>query len=109
VFAIFFAKTFIFLENNNTLYAADWKEDCSCKIHPSGSSEIQQTASPEEILMRTPFLFRIPGQHGMYDFDEIRGMHLPRGKMIEVTECMKPGQSRGVGSMSIATILSKFG
>ncbi len=59
--------------------------------------------------MRKAFLFRIPGQHGMYDFEELREMRLPQNKRIEVTERMKQDQSRSVGSMSVAAILSKFG
>ncbi len=59
--------------------------------------------------MQKPFLFRVPGYHGMFDFEEIQGMKLPSGKVIGVTECMKPGKSRNVGSMTVATILSKFG
>lgn len=59
--------------------------------------------------MQKPFLFRVPGYHGMFDFEEIKGMDLPKNRVLGVTECMKPGSSRNVGEMSVAAILSKFG
>lgn len=59
--------------------------------------------------MQKPFLFRIPGYHGMYDFDEIREMHLDKAKCLSVTEVMKQNKSRDIGKMSVAAILSKFG
>lgn len=59
--------------------------------------------------MRNNFLFRIPGQHGMYDFDEIRTMNVRKNASIGVVEITKQNHSRNVGNMSIAAILSKFG
>jgi len=59
--------------------------------------------------MQNSFLFRVPGQHGMYDFNEIKAMRLPRNKNLTVTEIMKQHHSRDVGKMSVAAILSKFG
>ena len=65
--------------------------------------------TPEEVLMRKSFLFRVPGYHGMYDFEEIRDMGLAKTKSIGVTEIMKPNHSRDVGKMTVAAILTKFG
>lgn len=45
----------------------------------------------------------------MYDFDEIREMHLDKAKCLSVTEVMKQNKSRDIGKMSVAAILSKFG
>ena len=59
--------------------------------------------------MRKAFLFRVPGYHGMYDFDEVRQMNIGKTKQIGVVEVMKPNQSRELGKMNIASILSKFG
>lgn len=89
------------------------QETChSCQSSPVQAArpeEIQHVPPTEEILMQRSFLFRVPGQHGMYDFDEIRNMNLPRRTNLAVTEVMKQHHSRDIGKMTVAAILSKFG
>jgi len=59
--------------------------------------------------MQRNFLFRVPGQHGMYDFSEIKRMNLSKMKCLEVKEMEKQNCERTVGWMSVEAILAKFG
>lgn len=54
------------------------------------------------------FLFKFPGQPGIYDFSEVREMHIPKNTRIEVTEIKGPGLSRGIGRMTFAAVVAKF-
>lgn len=59
--------------------------------------------------MRTAFLFRVPGHHGMYDFESVASMGLRKTDVLEVTEQIHQNDSRSIGKMSVSAILSKFG
>ncbi len=54
------------------------------------------------------FLFKRPGQPGIYDFEQVRNLNVNRNTMLEVIEVERQSFSRKVGYMNLASVLAKF-
>jgi hypothetical protein len=60
-------------------------------------------------MRQKTFLFRIPGQDGMYDFSEVQKMRLNKNTILSGTEVIGQNRSRYIGKMRLSSVLSKFG
>lgn len=54
------------------------------------------------------FLFKLPGQPGMYDFSEVRDMRLPSKTNVGVYQIKDSVTSTRLGKMKLSVALAKF-